>query len=286
MTQKERVKILGICGSARKASTHWAVNLALKTSKTLGYVDTEYVNLGDYNLVPCNGCMKCFGWQHPWDAEIPYCYETDDDSGQLMAKMMESDGIIFGTPVYTLGITSLSRILTEKAHMFGPMSFTKFSGRMINKPCGVITVGGVDTAGQEVCAQDLWMWAQGLGMLPVGSWPTKDDPNPQASVHGGIVSTVDGRQIYGKSALSKEACRTVPPTQGSRNERAIRNVGRHVGATAMIIKLGKVAFKEGGYNTPELLPFTRYSVKPRKKSWVQHLINEGKVAFTPKTNKK
>lgn len=286
MEANERVKILGICGSARKASTHWAVNLALKTAKSFGYVDTEYVNLGDYNLIPCNGCMKCFGWQHPKDAETPYCYETDDDSGILMTKMMESDGLIFGTPVYTLGITALSRILTEKSHMFGPMSFTKFSSRMMNKPIGVITVGGVDTAGQEVCAQDLWMWAQGLGMLPVGSWPTRQDPNPLASTFGGLVSTVDGRQIYGKSALSKEACRTVPPTQGSRNERAIRNVGRHVAGTAMILKLGKQTFKDKGFQGPDIFPFTRYSVKPKKNSWVQHLINEGKVELALKTKKK
>ena len=128
----------------------------------------------------------------------------------------------------------------------------------------------MDTAGQEVCAQDLWMWAQGLGMLPVGSWPTRQDPNPLASTFGGLVSTVDGRQIYGKSALSKEACRTVPPTQGSRNERAIRNVGRHVAGTAMILKLGKQTFKEKGFEGPDIFPFTRYSVKPKKKSWVQH----------------
>lgn len=200
--------------------------------------------------------------------------------------MMESDGLIVGTPVYTLGVTSLSRIFMEKAHMFGPMSFDKFSGRMRGKPCGVVTVGGVDTAGQEVVAQDIWMWAQGLGMYPEGSWPTRDDPNPQASVHGALVSTVDGRQIYGKSALSKEACRTVPPTQGSRNERAIRNVGRHVGVAAMTLKLGKAAFAEGSYNAPEIIPFTRYSVKPRKGSWVQQMIDEGKVVYVPKAEKR
>ncbi len=189
----EKVKILGICGSARHASTEWGVKLSLKTAEKLGYVETEFVNLGQYKLVPCVGCMKCFGWHHPADAERPKCYELEDDTEELLTKMMESDGLIFGTPIYTLGVSSLSRILMEKAHMFGPMSFTKFSGRMRYKPIGVITVGGVDTAGQEVCAQDMWMWAQGLGMVPVGSWPTREDPNPQASVHGGLVSTVDAK---------------------------------------------------------------------------------------------
>ncbi|MDY6974458.1 MAG: flavodoxin family protein [Thermodesulfobacteriota bacterium] len=278
----EKLKIFGICGSARHASTEWAVKLSLETAESLGYVETEFVNLGDYNLVPCTGCMRCFGWMHPADAERPKCYEAEDDSEALLTKMMESDGIIMGTPVYTLGVTSLARIFMEKAHMFGPMSFTKFSGMMRYKPCGVITVGGVDIAGQEVCAQDIWMWALGLGMTTPGSWPTRDDPNPMASVHAGIVSTCDGRQIYGKSALSKEACRTVPPTQGWRNEKSIRNVGRHVAIAAMLFKLGKKAFEEGGYKAPEIIPFTRYSVKPKKGSWVQKLIDDGRVTYVDK----
>jgi len=284
MTGKEKVKIVGFNGSARKASTHWAVNMALETAAEYDYVETEQINLGDYKLIPCNGCMKCFGWQHPADAETPECYGQDDDAGKLLTKMMNSDGIIFGTPVYTLGITALARILAEKAHMFGPMSFTKFSGTMRYKPCGVITVGGVDTAGQEVCAQDVWMWAMGLGMVNVGSWPTRLDPNPMASVHGGIVSTCDGRVIYGKDALSKAACRTIPPTQGWRNEKSIRNVGRHVAVAAMQAKLGMRAFQEEEYASPEIIPFTRYSVKPRKNSWVKHLMDEGKVEFVPKAD--
>jgi len=279
---KERVKLLGISGSARHASTEWAVKLSLETAAKYSYVQTEYVSLGGYKLIPCVGCMKCFGWQQPADAERPKCYEFNDDSEVLLTKMMECDGLIMGTPVYTLGVTALSRVLMEKAHMFGPMSFDKFSSRMRDKPIGVITVGGVDIAGQETVAQDIWMWAQGLGMLPIGSWPTEEDPNPMASVHGGLVSTCDAKTIYGKEALSKKACRTIPPTQGWRNEKSLRNIGRHVAVAAMRMKLGKKAFDEGNYESPVLIPFTRYSVKPKKGSWVQKLMDDGKVKYISK----
>ncbi|MDP2646482.1 MAG: flavodoxin family protein [Desulfobacterales bacterium] len=278
----EKVKIFGVCGSARHASTEWAVKLALETAAKYDYVETEFVNLGDYKLVPCVGCMKCFGWQQPADAERPKCYEFEDDSEILLTKMMQSDGVVFGTPIYTLGVTALARIFMEKAHMFGPMSFDKFSGIMRYKPMGVITVGGVDIAGQEVGAQDIWMWAMGLGMTVSGSWPTRDDPNPMASVHGGLVSTCDARTIYGKEALSKKACRTIPPTQGWRNEKSLRNVGRHVAVAAMRCKLANKAFEEGGYEGPEIIPFTRYSVKPKKGSWVQKLMDDGRVEYVSK----
>lgn len=279
----EKVKVLGICGSARHASTQWAVELALKTSEELGYIETECINLGDYNLKPCTGCMKCFGWQHSAEASGPDCYEHLDDTKIVLGKMMEADGIILGTPVYALGVTGLTRIVMEKAHQFGPMSFTKFASRIRNKPIGVITVGGVDTAGQEVTAVDIWFWAIGIGLVPIGNWPTRNDPNPQASEHGALVSAVDARTIYGRYSLSVKECRTNPPTQGIRNERAIRNVGRHTGTAAMMLKLGQKALKEGGYASPELISFTKYSVKPKKGSWIEHLINTGIIQFAPKS---
>jgi hypothetical protein len=55
-----------------------------------------------------------------------------------------------------------------------------------------------------------------------------------------------------------------------------------VAVAAMTLKLGKAAFEEKGLKSPEIIPFTRYSVKPKKKSWVQQLINEGKVVYVPK----
>ncbi len=284
MASEQRVKILGISGSARHASTEWGVKLALSAAETMGYVDTEFVSLGNYKMVPCTGCMKCFGWQHPADAKTPWCYDAEDDSGIIMGKMMDADGLIIGTPVYTLGMTGLMRVLLEKSHQFGPMSFTKFAGMLRNKPVGAITVGGVDIAGQEAVAGDIWIWAIGLGILPVGTWPTVDDPNPQASEHGGIVSTVDGRAIYGKDALSKAACRTIPPTQGSRNERALRNVGRHDSYVAKLTKMGKVAFEESGLKAPNPISFNTYSVKPKKGSWIQKLIDDGRVTYRPKAD--
>ncbi len=282
----EKVKIVGICGSARHASTEWAVKLSLEYAEKMGYVETEYIHLGELNLVPCVGCMECFGWHHPADAVHPVCYKFMDDAELVLTKMMESDGVIFGSPVYTLGMTALARIITEKCHMFGPMSFTKFSGRMRNKPAGVITVGGGEYAGQEPVLQDFNLTFSGIGMIPVGTWPNREDPNPQACVHGGAVSGIDARSIYGRENLSKAQCRTMPPTQGARNEHTLRNLGRHTAVMAMTMKLGVRAFEEKGFKAPELIPFPRYSVKPRKGSWIQHLIDIGKVQYVPKQESK
>ena len=50
----------------------------------------------------------------------------------------------------------------------------------------------------------------------------------------------------------------------------------------MRMKLGKKAFDEGNYESPVLIPFTRYSVKPKQGSWVQKLIDDGRVKYISK----
>lgn len=71
----------------------------------------------------------------------------------------------------------------------------------------------------------------------------------------------------------------MPPAQGSRNERTLKNLGKWLAVSAMFMKLGRMAFAESGFEEPEIIPFTRYSVKPKKGSYVDKLIKEGKVTF-------
>jgi len=45
------------------------------------------------------------------------------------------------------------------------------------------------------------------------------------------------------------------------------------------LEIGRAAFAESGFEEPEPIPFTKYSVKPKKGSYVDKLIKEGKVTF-------
>jgi multimeric flavodoxin WrbA len=281
MKKNLEVKILGISASGRHANTELAVKEALKAAEGVGYAKTEFVSLADYKLVPCVGCMKCFGWQHPADGGLE-CYEFKDDSGIILHKMAECDGLIFGAPVYVVGINALAKIIMDKASMFGPMSFTRQCGDMRLKPLGVIAVGGGDSGGQEIVGLELRTWGHSIGMVTVGPWPTRQDPNPQCSTYGAFPTTTDAVNVYAKNGITKEATRTIPPTQGARNMKSIRNTGKHVAQMAMILKMGKQAFKGSGLKELELIPFPRYSVKPKPGSWIQKLVDEGKVELVTK----
>jgi hypothetical protein len=102
---------------------------------------------------------------------------------------------------------------------------------------------------------------------------------PSSTFLGGILTTIDGSVIYGKNAWKKEGTRTIPPVSGVRNERTLKNLGRHLAEAAMLMKLGREAFRKGGYKEAEIRSFTRYSVKPKKGSYVDKMIKEGKVTF-------
>jgi multimeric flavodoxin WrbA len=243
----------------------------------MGFVETDYLSLADYRLVPCTGCMKCFGYMEDASAEYK-CYESDDDIKILAPKLLEYDGLLLGFPIYAGGIPALFRTFIEKLH-FGPMSFTKYAGALRFKALGIISQGGQVYGGQESANKSMVYWGAGIGMYVANAWPTVDAPQPQSTFTSGILTCVDGTAIYGKGAWMKEGCRTVPPVSGSRNERTLKNLGRRLAIAAMIMKLGKGAFDEKGFKEPESISFTRYSVRPKSGSYLDKLYKEGKVTF-------
>ena len=87
-----KLKIFGVNGSARHANTETAVQIALRAAEDTGYAETDYICLGDHDLTPCDGCMKCFGWQAPDDGEI-YCRKYNDDFGEILKKVVACDAL-------------------------------------------------------------------------------------------------------------------------------------------------------------------------------------------------
>jgi len=275
-----KVKILGISGSPRgDGNTAGMVKYCLEWAEKMGYVETEYLSLADYDFKPCTGCMKCFGFMAPADDDYK-CYDYEEDGIKVIApKVAECDGLLVGFPVYSGGPASIFRIFMEKLHHFGPMSFTKYSGGLRYKAMGIITQGGQQYGGQETNFMNMSALGSILGMYIANAWPTTDAPMPSATFFGGVLTTIDGSVIYGKNAWKKEGTRTIPPVTGSRNERSLKNLGRHLAESAMVMKIGREGFKKAGYKETEILSFSRYSVKPKAGSYVDKMIKEGKVTF-------
>jgi multimeric flavodoxin WrbA len=103
------VRILGIIGSPRKnGNTHILVSRLLAGSQSKG-AETDIVFLGDLNIKECDGCHVC--WQGKG------CNKNDDMLG-LYPRIIDSDILVLGTPVYWYGPTALMKAFIDRLVYF------------------------------------------------------------------------------------------------------------------------------------------------------------------------
>ena len=94
----EMKRILGVVGSPRKdGNTDILVSRMLDGARHAGAA-VEKIFLADLKITECDGCHAC------WKTER--CAK-DDDMQALYPKIVASDLIVFGTPVYWYGPTAL-----------------------------------------------------------------------------------------------------------------------------------------------------------------------------------
>jgi multimeric flavodoxin WrbA len=102
-------KILGVMGSPRKkGNTHILISKIMEGAASEG-VEAEILFLGDLDIRECDGCHRC------WKGKE--C-NKNDDMNDIYPKIMESAGIIFGTPVYWYGPTALMKGFIDRFVFF------------------------------------------------------------------------------------------------------------------------------------------------------------------------
>ncbi len=89
------MKIVGICGSPRKGNTEWMLRKLLEGAIKAG-AETELILLREKDIRACDGCLSCEvgGKQRKGICRI------QDDMQHIYPKLVEADGLAFGTPVY------------------------------------------------------------------------------------------------------------------------------------------------------------------------------------------
>jgi len=114
-------KILGVIGSPRKkGNTHILVSRILDGAKPEG-AETEILFLSDLDIRECDGCHSCWKGRQ--------CSKKDD-MNVIYPKIIESDIIIFGTPVYWYGPTALMKGFIDRFVYFNcPENRSKIKGK-------------------------------------------------------------------------------------------------------------------------------------------------------------
>jgi len=114
-------QILGVVGSPRvNGNTHVLVAEILDGAEQ-GGAKVDIIFLNDLKIKECDGCHTC------WKGD--QC-SKNDDMINVYPKIIESDVIIFGTPVYWYGPTSLIKAFLDRFVFFNcPENREKIKGK-------------------------------------------------------------------------------------------------------------------------------------------------------------
>jgi multimeric flavodoxin WrbA len=137
------IKLLFVCGSPRNASTEYAVKEAMKGAEEIGGVETALLRLCGKKIAPCVGCNACV------KAGKLECVVYQDDMQEWNHTFFTYDGVLIGTPVYSMGITPQLTAF-----------FSRFRAEYLNQkkdplnrmymPGAALAVGGTRNGGQEM----------------------------------------------------------------------------------------------------------------------------------------
>lgn len=103
------MKVIGINGSPRKEG-----NTALIIREVFGElekngIETELVQLSGSRV---QGCIACYACMKNRDKQ---CAVKNDPMNEFIAKMLEADGIILGSPTYFADVTAEMKALIDRA---------------------------------------------------------------------------------------------------------------------------------------------------------------------------
>ena len=105
----ETMKILGIsCSPRANGNTEIMVREALSKAEEEG-AQTELVALAQKNIAPCDACLSC--------RETGKCHKKDDMQ-DIYVKLLETDGVIFGSPVFYWTVTAQAKALIDRTFVF------------------------------------------------------------------------------------------------------------------------------------------------------------------------
>jgi multimeric flavodoxin WrbA len=103
------MRVVAFNGSARKdGNTAILLNTVLDELRRES-IGTELVQLAGKPIQGCIACYKCF------ENKDQKCSVTSDKLNEYLAKMIEADGIILGSPVYYADATAGIKALVERS---------------------------------------------------------------------------------------------------------------------------------------------------------------------------
>ena len=132
--------VLAINGSPRKEGNTSILIRHILTELEKEGIETETIQLGGKKVHGCTACLKCF------ENRDRKCVIDDDLVNTCIEKMSNADGIILGSPVYFLDITSEMKALIDRAGFVSFANGLLFRNKVGNAVVAVRRAGASRTA--------------------------------------------------------------------------------------------------------------------------------------------
>jgi multimeric flavodoxin WrbA len=100
--------VVGISGSMRKdGNTSLLIQSILERCEHAG-VRTEFISLSGKEIKPCLGCEKC--------KEKDWCVIQNDDWGDIMKKVLDSEVLVIGSPTYYFDVNGHLKNFIDRSY--------------------------------------------------------------------------------------------------------------------------------------------------------------------------
>lgn len=244
------VKILGISGAHRKGrNTSFLVQEAIRSASKVKGVETRFIELSDFRIEYCQHCNMCI--VDPEDPErlaVADCV-IEDDMQEIYRLLKESDGIIFGSPVYVSNVSGRMKTFLDRLR---PLAFR---GTFCFTVAGSVSVALLAFGGQEITnlvLQSSFHILEGItvsGMATGGAGSSGPPFGPRGHEDDGVNIAVKKDTYAMTSAMM---------------------VGRKVAEVAKLIKAGKRAL--GDEFEKEMCSVYHFPLRPQEwEKWDVHL---------------
>ncbi len=151
------IKIVGINGSPRKyGNTYKMLKLALYSAEEMG-AEIKTIDLYDKKIEPCLGCLA----DNQYACKYPCVIK--DDMQEIYKIILESDGIIFATPVYWFNMGGLMKNLIDRITVFENMVYFDEYSWVEGKIAGIIAAGA--ESGTAMVVSNLMITLNSYGMM-------------------------------------------------------------------------------------------------------------------------
>lgn len=100
------MKVIGINGSSRKDGNTAIIITKVFEELHKTDIETELIQLADYEIQPCRGCFACKGLRN--------CIHKKDGFSDIFNRIVKADGLILGSPVYSADVSAKMKAFLER----------------------------------------------------------------------------------------------------------------------------------------------------------------------------